>query len=159
MSVHDETYALQIAKQKSQLHSHNNWLESNTQTLKNFMDKTEIAYKAGLDDISLNYTCSEAAQIMAKVDNHEADFFARVDRCWTNLCTKITQEARPVEQQGTHYLNKVIAKSENFDTTYEEKLKQRATKQQIIENSVKNTHKTLFNTQEIKVVGLIEKQS
>ena len=61
MSVHDQTYATHIAKQKSQIHSHNSWLQSNTQTLQNFMDKTEITYKAGLDDISLNYTRSEAA--------------------------------------------------------------------------------------------------
>ena len=156
MSVHDQTYALQLAKQKSQIHSHTSWLQSNTQTLQTFMDKTAITYKAGLDDISLNYTHSEAARIMAKVDTHEADFCGRVNACWTDLCTQITQEARQVEQQGTHYLNKVIAQSENFDTTYEDKITQWATKQQTIETSVKNTHQTLFLTQEKKIVGIIE---
>ena len=42
------------------------------------MDDSALEYKNGLNDFTLSYTSSEAAQILKKVDAHKADFSGRL---------------------------------------------------------------------------------
>ena len=155
MAIHDDTYARQIAQQKNQLHTHGNWINTKENSIQKFIDDKALDYKNGLNDFTLNYAASEAAQILKKVEAHEADFSNRMSNCWEQLTTQITQEAHQVQHQGTHYLDKLANTSEEFDIAYEEKLQKWTSTHENFENNLKGTHQTFFDTHKLSVDSLI----